>query len=123
MIDFVSGLNASEVEEYKKDVCKVECKINEIDSSIAQRIWEITVTSYRSILEDYQHTDGLKMIQKGLLIIYDLFGSRLLLIEYAEMVEDSSTEDFCEMDTTLEMSDSGNVMMTYLIVLIFCILF
>ena len=123
MIDFVSGLNASEVEEYKKDVCKVECKINEIDSSIAQRIWEMTVTSYCLILEDYQHTDGLKMIQKGLLIIYDLFGSHLLLIEYAEMVEDSSTDDFCEMDTTLEMSDSGNVMMTYLIVLIFCILF
>ena len=83
----------------------------------------MTVTSYCLILEHYQHTDGLKMIQKGLLIIYDLFGYYLLLIEYAEMVEDSSTDDFCEMDTTLEMSDSGNVMMTYLIVLIFCILF
>ena len=83
----------------------------------------MTITLYRLILEDYLHTDGLKMIQQGLLMIYDLFGSHLFLIEYAEMVEDSSTDDFCEMDTTLEMSDSGNVIMTYLIVLIFCTLF
>ena len=67
MVDFLYSLNKCQIEVYKTDICKVDCKVANSDLCISNRIWKMTVEKYGLLYDDYSKANGLKMLQNGIL--------------------------------------------------------